>query len=220
MAATDVNRMGSTTFGLGKVQNWEDEKSAGMSPISFPGEDSDETLGIDTLGIIAYINITGRLCDTFTELQDTIAIIKSILDGKQTSWQAIYSPFANYTYTSSGTKYNRQGNIGMNTSVSSNKLVDSSATFSTWGVRAAHVAQGLTLEGDKVKNLVSGAIATVTVVTNNELTLSSDIFPATNTPYAVTVHMACKILSFKPRWTLPGLNYVDYDLSIMQVKED
>ena len=224
--ATDINRMSLPTFGLGKVQNWEDEKDAGIVPIPFPGEDSEETLGIDTLGIIAYLNLSGRITGDFTDIQDTISIIKSILDGKQTSWQPFYSPFLNYTYTDSGTKKNRQGNLGVNTSTNSNQLIDSGATFTTWGVRIAHVAQGSTLEGDYVKNLVTGAIARVSVVTETTLTLiddagsPSDIFPNSSTPYAVTVHMATKLLSFKPRWVLPGLGYLEYDLSLMQVKEE
>jgi len=216
----DVNRLSLPTFGLGKIQNYDDEKSAGMSPVSFPGEDSDQTIGIDTLGVIAYANITGRLTDTFNELQDTIAKIKSIIDGKQTSWQPFYSPFLVYTYETGGTKYRRQGGMGTNTTATASKLIDTNALFSTRGVRGPHTAQGVLLEGDVVKNLITGAITrVVTVDSNTQLTLLADIFPNTGTPYAVSVHMACKLLSFKARWSLPGLNYVDYDLSIMQVEE-
>lgn len=215
----DVNRFSLPTFGMGKINSWEDKKDAGIVPIPFPGEDSEKTLGIDTLGIIAYWNISGRITDTFREMQDTIAKIKSIMDGKQTSWQPFYSPFMNYTYSVSGTKYNRQGNIGKNTSVAAFTLTDSNASFLTWGIRKAHTAQGATISGDVVKNLLTGEIAEVTNVTENTLTINKDLFTSTNTPYAVSVHMACKLLSFNVRWELPGLNYVDYELSIMQVQE-
>jgi len=41
-----------------------------MTPISFPGKDSDKTEAVDTLGVIAYTNFSGRWVGTFEEIQD------------------------------------------------------------------------------------------------------------------------------------------------------
>jgi len=203
----DVNYLG--TIPLGKVLNWDDSKAAGITPVSFPGQDAGRTEGIDTLGIIAYINITGRLTGTFNSIQNTIYLIKNIADGQQTSSQTLYSPFVNSDTFVGAIKTRRQGGMGTNTSVSANKLVDSTALFSTRGVQV----------GDLVKNLVTGNTATVTaVVSNTTLSLSSDIFTSTNTPYAYSTNIQVKVLTIDTHWELPGLNYANYDLSVMQVR--
>jgi len=203
----DINQLG--TIPLGKVKTWDDSKAAGITPVSFPGQDSGKTEGVDTLGIIAYINISGRLTGSFNSLQNTIYLIKSIADGQQTSSQTLYSPFINSDTYSGAVKTRRQGGMGTNTSVTSNKLVDSAAQFSTRGVRV----------GDIVKNLTTQNIATVTAVdSDTQLSISSDIFTATGIAYAYTVNFQVKVLSIDTRWDLPGLNGVDYDLSVMQVR--
>lgn len=67
---------------------------------------------------------------------------------------------------------------GSNTSVSSGKLIDSSATFSTDSVVA----------GDIVRNDTTYAKTTVvTVDSETQLTLSADIFTSTGNPYRVVI---------------------------------
>ena len=136
----DINFIGNTT--LGKIQRWDDKKAASITPISFPGKDAGKTEGIDTLGIIAYINFSGRWTGSFKVIQGYIFNIKSIADGQQTSAQTLKSPFVN-SVDSNDTR--RQGQLGVNTSTSANKLVDSGALFSTIGVQV----------GDIVKNLIT-----------------------------------------------------------------
>ena len=198
----DVNYIGNTT--LGKIQRWDDKKAASITPISFPGKDAGKTEGIDTLGVIAYINFSGRWTGSFKTIQGYIHNIKSIADGQQTSAQVLRSPFVN---SKDDTDTRRQGQLGTNTSTSSNKLVDSAGLFSTIGVQV----------GDIVKNLATGDTANVTVVGATELTLSSDIFTASNTSYAVTATINCKVLSIDVAWSLPGLSFCDYQISVMQV---
>lgn len=203
----DVNLL--ATIPLGKIKGWDDSKTAGITPISFPGQDAGKTEGIDTLGIIAYINIRGTLVGTFTELQNTIYLIKSIADGQQTSSQTLYSPFVNSDTFVADVKTRRQGGMGTNTSTSGSKLIDSGVLFDTRGVQV----------GDTVKNLITGTTTKVTAVdSETTLSLTADIFPDSSTPYAYTCNIQIKVLSFEVRWNLPGLNYVDYDLSVMQVK--
>jgi len=90
----DVNYIGNTS--LGKIKTWEDKKAASMTPISFPGKDAGKTEAIDTLGVIAYINFTGKWTGTFDTIQGYIHNIKSIADGQQTSAQSLRSPFCKF----------------------------------------------------------------------------------------------------------------------------
>lgn len=200
----DINWLGNTP--LGKVQDWTDNKSATITPISFPGKDSGNTEGIDTLGIISYININGRFTGKFRDIQSYIYSIKAIADGLQISSQKLYSPFVNSV---SSSNVPRVGLISTNTSVATNKLIDANVTFQTNGIQV----------GDKVKNLITGQIANVTVINSEtQLTLDANIFTATNTAYAVTANIYVKITRFDVAWELPGLSYCDYTLSLMQVK--
>jgi len=199
----DINFIGTTT--LGKIQSWDDKKAASITPISFPGKDAGKTEGIDTLGVIAYINFTGRWTGAFKTIQSNIFSLKSIADGQQTSSQTLKSPFVN-SVDSDGTR--RQGQIAYNTSASASKLVDTSALFSTIGIQI----------GDIVKNLTTGTTANVTAIdSETALSLDADVFPASSTAYAVTANINCKILSINPRWELPGLTYCNYTISIIQV---
>lgn len=201
----DINWLGGTP--LGKVQDWGDKKAATITPISFPGQDSGMTEAIDTLGIIAYTDISGRFTGKFRDIQSYIYQLKNIADGFQISSQTFYSPFVN-SVSSTGSP--RIGIISTNTSFGLNKLNDSAVTFQTNGIQV----------GDKVKNLTTGAIANVTFINSQtQLTLSANIFPLANTPYACTANINVKVLSFDTRWELPGLSYCDYTLSLIQVKQ-
>jgi len=191
---------------LGKINRWQATKASSITPISFPGQDSNKTQGVDTLGIIAYINIGGRIVGTFETLQNAIYDIRTILDGAQTTSSVLRSPFINSKLGASSTRI--QGHIGVNTSTSANKLVDSNANFSIWGITTS----------DKVKDLTTGTVYTISSVdSDTQLTLSGDPFTSTGMPYAVTATMNVKVLSFDVVWGLPGLNYVDYTMSVMQV---
>jgi len=199
---TDINYI--NTIPLGKINRWGDTKASSIQPISFPGKDASKTEGVDTLGIIAYYNFSGKWTGEYNTLQSYIASIKSILDGAQIAAVSLQSPFVNAE--DSGT--NRVGSVGKNTSTSSLKLIDSNATFSIDGVQA----------GDKVKNLISGEVSTVSSVDSyQQLTLTDNIFTSSDTPYAVTATINVKVLSFAIRWELPGLAIAYYDLSVMQV---
>jgi len=204
----DINYIGSIS--LGKIQRWTDKKASTITPIPFPGKDSGQTEGIDTLGVIAYINFSGRWTGDFDNIQTYITSIKGIMDGQQTSSQTLKSPFVN-AYDRSSTL--RRGSMGMTTSQEASKLKDTSALFLSRGTAA----------GDKAKNLVTGQTATINSegVSNKELTLSSDIFPVTDPvvayPYAVTAAMNVKVISVDVKWGLPGLSFCDYEISVMQV---
>jgi len=97
--------------------------------------------------------------------------------------------------------------MGVNTSTSSNALIDSGALFSTSGIQV----------GDIVKNIDSGDSANVTNVTETNLTLDSDIFTSTSTAYAVSATINAKLLSINVRWELPGLSFCNYTISVIQV---
>ena len=191
---------------LGKINRWQNVKAASITPISFPGQNSNLTEGVDTLGIIAYINITGRIVGTFETLQATIFAIRNVLDGAQVSSSKLYSPFINGTLGSAGTQI--QGHIGTNTTATANKLIDNTANFISWG----------TTTSDYVKDLTTGRVYTISSRdSDTQLTISGDPFTTTGMPYAVTAAMNVKILSFDCTWGLPGLNYVDYNMSVIQV---
>jgi hypothetical protein len=199
---TDINYL--STIALGKINRWDDSKTSGISPITFPGEDAGLTEGIDTLGIASYTNIEGVITGTFKDIQITLRLIKSIADGNQTSGTPLRSPFVNSRDLNDDIK---QGNIGMNVG-SGTTLTDSNAFFQSWGITTS----------DKVKNLITGEVSAITSVdSENQLTLTSNIFASTNLVYAVTATIVVKVLSFEPRWELPALNYCTYTLSVMQV---
>lgn len=200
----DVNYLGSTP--LGKIQTWQDSKAATITPISFPGKDSGKTEAIDTLGIIAYINISGRFTGKFQDIQSYIYAIKGIADGMQTSSQPLKSPFVNATdYTDTI----RVGSMGSITStITPNTCTDTYATFIINGIKV----------GDIVKNLDTGATANVTGINaTTQLALDADIFTSVGQSYAVTATINVKVLSFEVNWELPGLSYCDYTLSLIQV---
>ena len=97
----------------------------------------------------------------------------------------------------------------MNTSTSSNKLIAGGANFTTWGIQV----------GDKVKNITTGEVANVTNVDSDiTLTLDSNIFPTSGVAYAVTATINVKVIDISINWDLPGLNFCDYTLAVMQVK--
>ncbi len=197
-----------STIDLGKINRWNNVKAASITPISFPGQDANLTEGVDSLGIIAYYNIGGRVVGDFSTLQNTIQDIRAILDGAQISSVALRSPFVNARYGASSIR--RQGHIGTNTHIVPNELKDTSAFFQTWNIDAT----------DKIKCLTTGNVYEIaTVDSETELTLASgDPFTTTGMPYAVTAFIDVKVLSFDVTWNLPGLNAFDYTLSVMQVK--
>jgi len=204
---SDINFIGNIS--LGKVQVWEDKKAASMTPISFPGKDAGLTEAIDTLGVIAYINFSGRWTGSFKDIQSYIMQIKSIADGQQTSAQALRSPFVNSTDEDSNVKV---GLISTNTGFGTNTVSDttSGVNFTTRGIVA----------GDIVKNLISGETATIVSggVAATTLTLDDNIFSASGITYAVTATVNCKVLSIDARWELPGLTYCNYQISVVQVR--
>jgi len=200
-----VNLLGS--IDLGKVTDWNDNKTAIITPISFPGQDSGQTQGIDTLGVVALIKMRGRITGNFLDLQNTLYDIKNIADGNQTSALNLYSPFICFNEGTTDAKVRRRGNIGTN-SGSGTTLTDSNAAFDTWGIQV----------GDYVKNIQTGTTTNVSAVSTTTLTLSANIFATTGLNYAVTANIPVKVTSVDIRWGLPGLNYVDYTLELMQVK--
>jgi hypothetical protein len=121
-----------------------------LTPISFPGQDVDKTEAVDTLGIIGYANVTGTMTGDFKTLQENIYLIRNILDGAQYMKSTFKSPFVN---TTANTVIKR-GHIGTITSAGANKVNDTNALFSTWGIVA----------GDFVKNLRTGIVSIITVV--------------------------------------------------------
>ncbi len=200
----DINFLGAIT--LGKINSWEDKKAASITPVSFPGQDAGKTEGVDALGIIAYTNFQGKWTGKFATIQGYIAAIKGIADGKQTSSQALKSPFVNSRDENSVLRF---GSISTNTTTTSNKLTDSNALFVSRGTQV----------GDIVKNLNTGATATVTVVdSETQLTLDADIFSTTGESYAVTATINCKVLSINVKWEPPGLSICNYTMSVMQVR--
>jgi len=204
MTLGDVNYLGST--GLGKIKQWAFKKAGTITPISFPGENSGLTEGVDTLGIIAYLNFRGRFTGNFVTIQDAIHNINAILDGRQISSTVLYSPFVN---SRDATNTRRQGSQGVTTSSTADKLKDTTASWNISGVQI----------GDKVKNLDTGDVALVNDIdSNTQLAIDDDIFQNTGESYAVSANINVKVLKFDTRWGLPGLSWCDYELNVMQVK--
>ena len=209
MATGDVNYL--DTISLGKIIRWESKKIANITPIPFPGQNEGKTEGIDTLGIIRYLVFSGRFTGVatgsvspFESIQNTLYGIQSILDGAQISAVKLYSPFVNGV---DGNGNRRQGAQGSTTATTSNKLVDSTASFITDGIQI----------DDKVKNLVDGEVTTVSGIdSETTLSLSADKF-VSGQAYAVSANIYVKLLSLETRWELPGLSYCDYTISVMQV---
>lgn len=195
---------------LGLVVSWSDNKKSTIDWISFPGQDAGYVEGVDTLGVSNPITIRGRLVGTFNDINSYIVAIKGILDGNQSGYSTLRSPLIGTTKYVSGTgNPYLVGRMGINSSVSSGKLVDSSALFiTTNGVQY----------GDIVRNEITGEIASVTNVSETQLTLSEDIFTSSDTPYALAVTMRVKLSSFNPEWSLPGMTWCDYVLEVVQVK--
>ena len=202
----DVDGPNETNIPLGKIQNYKDQKASMLVPISFPGQDAARTEAIDTLGVIAYINIDGKWVGSFEEIQTRIREIKDIADGLQSDASMFRSPFANSRAVDGSF---RIGNISTTTSSSASKLADSTAQFVTDGI----------FDNDYVKNLRTGAVANVTGVSETLLTLDSDIFTVTGDPYAVTASIGVKVLSLDATWVLPGQTICEYKLSLIQVNE-
>lgn len=208
---SDINYLGS--IALGKVLSWQNTKAAPLAPISFPTQDSGLTEAVDTLGVIAYYNITGRFTGTFEEIQGFIFDVNNIVDGHQISSRMLMSPFVNSNIWNDSveppTKERRIGHIGTNTSTDTNKLKDTNANFLTWK----------TTTNDKVKNLLTGVVANiVSIDSDTQLTLDANIFTLTGTNYAVTANINVKVLSFEVIWELPGFSWCNYTLSVMQVR--
>lgn len=200
----DINYIGGIS--LGKIKAWDSKKASTITPISFPGQNAGETEGIDTLGVIAFIDFEGQWTGTFATIQGYIASLQSIIDGAQLSSSVLRSPFVNTRTTGNVLRF---GSIGVNTSVTASKLVDSGALFSSRGVKA----------GDIVKNMVTGAIANVTSVSGETtLNLDANIFTSSGVGYACTASMNTKLLNLEYRWELPALSICNYKISIMQVK--
>ena len=208
------------TIDIGKVSRWQNVKASTLSPITFPLEDADRTEAVDTLGIIAYINIVGTIVGTFESLQNTIYLIRNILDGAQRSATQLRSPFVNGKLAAADIadpSTQIQGHIGTNTTATANKLIDSTANFTSWGITTA----------DKVKDLISGSVYRIaskdseTEITLNAADIATygDPFTSTAMPYAVTATMDVKILSFDCTWVLPGMNFVNYQLAVIQVNK-
>lgn len=202
-----INYLSIANIDLGKINRWQSSKAASITPISFPGEDANLTEGVDTLGIIAYYTIGGRIVNTFETLQHTIYLIRCILDGAQTSSSVLRSPFVNAKVGQTSTRV--QGHIGTNTHYLLNSIKDTTVDFNAMGIDTP----------DKVKNLTTGGVYDITLVTDEflELDTVADPFPTSGIPYAVTASMNIKILSLDIIWNLPGLAFVDYTLSVMQV---
>jgi len=208
----DINFLNSIP--LGKIFRFQDSKAALITPISFPGQNAERTKGVDTLGIIAYYNISGRMVGNFDTIQGYIYLIKLIADGAQFSSVKLQTPFINSKYYNGSSSVRVQGNIGANTADagSDDSLIDTGAAFEDWNITT----------NDYVKNLVTGAVSGIDSIDSQwVITCTDSIFPETapftSKGYAVTATINVKVLSFEVVWNLPGLNYVDYQLSVMQV---
>jgi len=194
---------------LGKVKRWNTKRIAKIDPVTFPTRNVGWVEGVDAQGIFETIDITGTITGSFKTLQETITGIKNIADGFQIAGIAINSPFVN-TLDKSGQL--RSGILNRNDSTGAFTLRDSTVSFTAAGIQV----------GDVVKNLITGNAAIVVSegVSATILTLDTDIFPeaeGTGFSYAVSATMLCKILNFDVNWQLPGITYVNYTLSIVQV---
>lgn len=206
------------TIQMGRVTRWKQSKESSLTPIPFPSRDSHMTEAVDTLGVVKFIEFSGRFTGKFGDIQAFIGDIYQILDGYQLAPHKIYSPFINGRFledpkVTAGVR--RQGRIAYNTAVDSDKLIDANVNFNFIGVKP----------GDIVRNLRTGEIAYVrSLFTVNGLILEDgagnlkNLFTEVNTPYAVSVSINVKILKFEVTWELPGLSYCDYDIELIQVR--
>ena len=71
--------------------------------------------------------------------------------------------------------------------------------------------------GDKIKNLITGVVNTITFVAGTTVIHDGTTFSA-GVPYAVTATMRCKVLNTDFRWEMPGMTYVDGTINVMQVR--
>ncbi len=203
---TDINYI--RTIPLGKIYAWEAKKESSITPISFPGQNSGATEGVDTLGISQYFSIRGRYTGDFLDIQTYLHDIEKIADGKQDDSSSLSSPFVNGRTGIYPSSIRRQGNIGVNDSVSANRLNDSTTNFGILGIQV----------DDYVKNLVTEQVAQVTAVGTNFLQLDANIFTSSGLGYAVTATINCKVITINHRWELPGLSICNYDLNVLQVR--
>ena len=213
---TDINYIGGRS--LGKIQAWANKKVGKLTPVTFPTRDSGWVEAVDEMGIFETIDFQGRWTGKFEQIQTNIAQIKRIADGQQTSSQSLKSPFVNTNEQApdpDDPDVLRIGNIAVNTTLDTNKLIDSSGGF---------VAKGIQIN-DLVKNLVTGEIAEVAAI-DSATTLSlrevgggapKQLFTVANTAYAVTATMQCKVLNIDVTWGLPGLSWCDYKITVVQV---
>ena len=203
---TDINYLGAIS--LGKINKYESNKESTLMPISFPGQNSGKTEAIDTLGIISYVNISGRITGDFATLQTTIYLLNFLLDGNQIAASKLISPYVNQPDSNDA---RRVGMMGIN---------QGSGSDLTSGIATSELYQTYKHDtSDKVKNLITGAVANVVaVMSEHYITLDANIFSTTGLPYALTANINVKVLKFNYRWELPGMSYVDYDLSVVQVK--
>ena len=193
---------------LGKIIKWGSAKESQLTVVLKAGRDSDQVEAVDTLGVVKTMVFEGRLTGDFDDIQTTIWMIEAIVDGKQTSSSPLYSPFVSGVVTVGMTPgVRKQGSIGTTSGVVSFSLWDSSALFLTRGV----------INGDRVKNLLTGETAIVTGGNEQVLFLNNDIFTTWPVSYAVTVHINIKVMKFDYKWELPGLSYCNYQMTVMQV---
>jgi len=200
----DINFIGGGT--LGKIKTWNSKKISQIQPVPLPTQDAGRAVAYDTLGVYEIVDFTGKWTGDFQTIQGNIQSIKTIADGNQTSAVKLRSPFVN---TTDGTGSRVNGTLSTNTSATTNKLVDTGRNFTTIGTQV----------GDVVKNLITEATANVTVIDSaTQLTLDADIFPSSGVSYALTGTINCKVIAIETNWQLPGMNYCDYKISIVQVE--
>jgi hypothetical protein len=78
---------------LEKIQDWRNNKEGNITPIPLPGDDSEGTDVIDMLGVIEFIEITGRLSGNFAAIQAKLASLKGLVNGNQGVSFNLSSPY-------------------------------------------------------------------------------------------------------------------------------
>ncbi len=207
----DINYI--DTISLGKIVRFAVPKEANMDIIPFAGQSEDQTIVADTLGVTKTFEFQTNIIGDFDTINNTIYLLDSIIDGAQFGYSIFYSPYI----ISRDQSIRKRGGYGVTTSTSASKLNDSTKNFLSRGI----LSSTNSFTPDKVKNLITGEVTTITLVNNDtQLSLAQDIFKTTGTPYVYTVNIPIKLLKIEPIWEPPALNKCLLNLTAVQVKRD
>lgn len=203
----DINYIDN--IGIGKISRFITKKDAIMDVIPFASQDSDKTEAVDTLGVVKYFDFTTNIIGTFETINNTIYLLDQIIDGAQFGYSILFSPYI----VAKENDIRKRGGYGTTTGYAYGKLIDTNMNFTVRGISSS-----ISAGADKVKNLITGEVATITGIDSaTQLDLSNNIFTSSGIPYVFTVNCAIKLLKVEPIWEPPALNKCLINIGGVQV---